>query len=63
MKSPNPNKANRLDVDELPSLRGATIRCLWCDQPRPMAGATKFRAHWVCAGCTVKLQTTKETAK
>ena len=45
----------------LTDLRGATVQCLRCDQAQPATGATKFRAHWVCAGCTTKLQTASQT--
>lgn len=37
-----------------------TIQCLLCEQPKPEAGAQKFRAHKVCADCVRRLQT-KET--
>lgn len=37
----------------------ATIDCFWCRQPRPSVGAVKYRANYVCAECTTKLQTKK----
>ena len=43
----------------LESLRSANIDCLRCEQPKPLAGALKFRAHWVCAGCAVELMKLK----
>ena len=41
----------------------ATIRCLYCEQTKPQAGAVKFRAHHVCADCTKKLQAGTGPAK
>jgi hypothetical protein len=43
----------------LESLRSASIACLRCELPKPMAGALEFRAHWVCAGCAIELQKLK----
>ena len=37
----------------------ATIACFWCREPRPSAGAVKFRSHHVCAECAAKLQAQK----
>lgn len=34
----------------------ATIRCLYCDQTKPQAGAIKFHALHVCADCAQKLR-------
>lgn len=34
----------------------ATTDCLVCHQLKPMAGAVRFRAYWVCAACAAKLQ-------
>ena len=34
----------------------ATIRCMYCNQDQPQAGAVKFRAHHVCGSCASKLQ-------
>ena len=35
----------------------ATIKCLYCNEQKPQAGAQKFRAHHVCRECSTKLQT------
>lgn len=68
MKKPRPShrpphalqaaqEPNRTMADMRPN---ATIKCLYCNQQRPQAGAQKFRAHHVCRECVTKLQT-KET--
>lgn len=41
----------------------ATTDCLVCHQIKPMAGAVRFRAYWVCAACAKKLQTAPQPTK
>ena len=38
----------------------SVIRCLFCGQHQPSAGAVKFHAHHVCAACATKLQSLQE---
>ena len=42
---------------------GQTITCLRCEKEKPAAGATKFRAHHVCAECTQKLKAAADSAR
>lgn len=41
----------------------ATIRCLYCDQPKPQAGSQKFHKRDVCSDCVTKLQRLQEKPK
>ena len=41
----------------------ATIDCMVCEQPRPQAGAIKFRSLHVCAECAAKLRAKQEKTK
>ena len=41
----------------------SVIRCLFCGQHQPSAGAVKFHAHHVCAACATKLQSLQEKTK
>lgn len=55
MKKPPPRKT-------LADLKpGQLIDCLRCQQPKPAAGAVKFRAHHVCAVCAAQLKTLPTT--
>lgn len=56
MPTPKPQHQPHRLTDLRPN---ATILCLRCEQPRPMTGALRFRAHWVCAGCAVEPQKVK----
>ena len=38
-----------------------TIDCFYCRQPKPAAGAVKFRAHHVCAECAAKVRAKPES--
>ena len=57
MKKPSPTPKRLHD------LGGGSIHCLYCDQSKPAAGAVRYRAHQVCAGCTQKLNSLKEKEK
>jgi hypothetical protein len=52
MKRPKPRHAPK----RLHNLREDNITCMYCEQPRPAAGAVAFHRHLVCSGCTTKLQ-------
>lgn len=34
----------------------ATIKCFWCGEEKPAAGAVKFYAYQVCAPCAAEVQ-------
>ncbi|GKS91184.1 hypothetical protein [Acidovorax sp. SUPP2539] len=53
-RSPAKGRAPRLTLADLaPAQR---IDCIRCEQTKPAAGATKFRARDVCAECTAALR-------
>ena len=41
----------------------ATIDCMVCEQPRPQAGAIKFRSLHVCSECAAKVRAKQEKTK
>lgn len=59
MKRPKP----RPEPKRLADLPGAAITCFYCREPKPPAGAVRYRAHQVCAGCAAKLNSLKEKEK
>ena len=41
----------------------ALIDCMYCNHPKPQAGAVKFHAHHVCAECAAKVLAKQEKSK
>lgn len=51
MSKPKPTPQRLADLKP-----NTTVDCLVCSQLKPMAGAVRFRAYWVCAACALRLQ-------
>lgn len=55
-------KVQATSLNELSAaMNGPTMRCLSCNQMKPVAGSEPFHGWRVCGGCVVRLKTKKET--
>jgi hypothetical protein len=56
----HPKHAPKRLTDLRPATAAAAVPCMVCQKPTTREGAMAFHAHWVCAGCAVKVRNEKK---